>query len=513
MKRNKYLSLLALALTLVLSACNKILDDLPDSRTEIDSPEKIEELLVGAYPNRFPTYIAEMMSDNVSEKTSFLGISTLNTDMYFWRDNNEIDGEDNTPTDYWIACYAAIGAANQALESYAELGETARYNYIKGEALVARAYAHFMLAYLWCKPYNEATAATDLGLAYITEPEKHVFGHYTRISLKAYYDAIERDLTQGLPLLDDSKYKQPRFHFTTAAAHAFATRFYLMKAQWNKVIEHADAVLGANAETKLRNIKTLNAVALESRSAYYTESTNPSNILVGTARSALAYRFQTHKYSLTLQKMAEICSPRNTHPLNFSNISWEAANSALGDGAGNIVLPKSLLYHKYVNRSAGTRVYYSAAVLFSYDEVYLNRLEAYLMSGNLDQFRRDLFTYLIPKTHNSSRPNQAYPFPRLTFERYMTQAALDRRYQGRGVDFDPSYPLTTRQREWLQAVVDIRRVEFVQEGLRWFDNKRLGMKVVHKVGDGQIELTKGDPRRELQIPNSALEFGMAPNPR
>ena len=111
MKRNKYLSLLALALTLVLSACNKILDDLPDSRTEIDSPEKIEELLVGAYPNRFPTYIAEMMSDNVSEKTSFLGISTLNTDMYFWRDNNEIDGEDNTPTDYWIACYAAIGGS------------------------------------------------------------------------------------------------------------------------------------------------------------------------------------------------------------------------------------------------------------------------------------------------------------------------------------------------------------------------------------------------------------------
>ena len=513
MKRNKYLSLLALALTLVLSACNKILDDLPDSRTEIDSPEKIEELLVGAYPNRFPTYIAEMMSDNVSEKTSFLGISTLNTDMYFWRDNNEIDGEDNTPTDYWIACYAAIGAANQALESYAELGETARYNYIKGEALVARAYAHFMLAYLWCKPYNEATAATDLGLAYVTEPEKHVFGRYTRIPLKEYYDAIERDLTQGLPLLDDSKYKQPRFHFTTAAAHAFATRFYLMKAQWDKVIEHADAVLGANAETKLRNIKNLNAVALESRSAYYTESTNPSNILVGTARSALAYRFQTHKYSLTLQKMAEICSPRNTHPLNFSNISWEAVNSALGDGAGNIVFPKSNYYYKYVNRSAGTRVYYSAAVLFSYDEVYLNRLEAYLMSGNLDQFRRDLFTYLIPKTHNSSRPNEAYPFPRMTFERYMTQAALDRRYQGRGVDFDPSYPLSTRQREWLQAVVDIRRVEFVQEGLRWFDNKRLGMKVVHKVGDGQIELTKEDPRRELQIPNSALEFGMAPNPR
>ena len=121
-------------------------------------------------------------------------------------------------------------------------------------------------------------------------------------------------------------------------------------------------------------------------------------------------------------------------------------------------------------------------------------------------------TYIL-KTHNSSRPNQENPFPRLTFERYLTEAALDRRYHNRGTDFDPSYSLTTRQREWLQAVVDIRRVEFVQEGLRWFDNKRLGMKVVHKDGDNNIELPKNDPRRELQIPLSALEFGITPNPR
>ena len=104
------------------------------------------------------------------------------------------------------------------------LGEAAGYNYIKGEALVARAYAHFMLAYLWCKPYNEATAASDLGLAYITTPEKHVFGHYTRIPLKEYYDAIERDLTQGLPLLDDSKYKQSSFplHYSGSSCLCYA---------------------------------------------------------------------------------------------------------------------------------------------------------------------------------------------------------------------------------------------------------------------------------------------------
>ena len=243
MRKNKYIYFIALSFLFTLSACNKILDELPDSRTEIDTPEEIQEFLFSAYPNRNYMYIAEIMSDNVSEKTSYLNVSALNADMYFWRDNNEIDGEDNTPTDYWTSCYAAIAVANHALEYYEALPNSSKYNYLKGEALVARAYAHFMLAYLWCKPYNPTTAATDLGLSYVTTPEKEVFRKYTRISLKDYYQAIEKDLTDGLPLLDDSKYKQPRFHFTTQAAHAFASRFYLMKAEWDKVIENSNAIL------------------------------------------------------------------------------------------------------------------------------------------------------------------------------------------------------------------------------------------------------------------------------
>ena len=59
----------------------------------------------------------------------------------------------------------------------------------------------------------------------------------------------------------------------------------------------------------------------------------------------------------------------------------------------------------------------------------------------------------------------------------------------------------------------MRRVEFVQEGLRWFDIKRLGIKVIH-IKDGEIlELPKNDPRRELQIPVDAIANGITPNPR
>ena len=57
MRKNKYIYFIALSFLFTLSACNKILDELPDSRTEIDTPEEIQEFLVSAYPNRYYMYI------------------------------------------------------------------------------------------------------------------------------------------------------------------------------------------------------------------------------------------------------------------------------------------------------------------------------------------------------------------------------------------------------------------------------------------------------------------------
>jgi len=509
MRRNKY-TYIALAVLFVLAGCNKVLDDAPDNRTELDTPEKLQELLVSAYPDKYYIYIAEIMSDNADDKYALMPSSKLNTDMYFWRNNDELEGEENTPTEYFMACYEAIAAANQAIESHAELANPAKYNYIRGEALVARAYAHFMLAYLWCKPYNPAAAANDLGLAYVTTPEKVVFRNYTRISLKDYYNAIERDLTEGIPLIDNNKYTQPRFHFTTEAAHAFASRFYLMKGEWDKVIAHSTAALGSVPENKLRNIKVLNTLGGEERKVDYASPTNPANALVATAPSVLGLHLQIHKYSLSLPALRRILF--DSHLINDENINWAALNSFMGT-SNYYGFPKYKYFDKFINRSSGIRVYYSSATLLSFDEAYLNRMEAYLMKENYDQFRRDLFTYLKPKTMNRSRPGTGDPFPPGTFENYFTKEKLDQRYHGQGTDFDPPYALTTRQREWLQCVIDARRVEFVQEGLRWFDNKRLGMKVIHMDDLTPMELTKNDPRRELQLPLNVLEFGVTPNPR
>ena len=482
----------ALALALGLSGCNSFLDEVPDKRTEINTPEKIQELLTSAYPDGLYMLVAESMSDNADDKTTVTENNTVNTDAYHWKDNTEV--RQDTPTHYWNAAYTAIAAANQALESVQEIGKGKNLNYLKGEALVARAYAHFMLVTFWAKPYNPATAATDVALPYVKTPEKVVFANYKRISIKEYYDLIEQDLLEGIALIDNSKYKQPKFHFTKEAANGFATRFYLAKGEWEKVINHANAVLGNDPAKNLRNVVAYAQLSYSQNKNLYVSSSEPANLLISGNISDYSIRFGSVKYGLTINVARNIIGQRSHPTLN----NW--AYDIYGN-TENLNIPRFLQYFKYDNISAGTGYRYTMASLLSYDEVLLNRVEANLMLGNTAEVIADLNLYLPYKTQGG------------TINPALTEAIMNRRYAGVGTAFDPNYSLTTQQREWLQCVADVRRAEFLHLGLRWFDIKRWGMTVTHTDSKGTYELKKDDPRREWQIPEDAVKAGLPANPR
>ena len=66
----------------------------------------------------------------------------------------------------------------------------------------------------------------------------------------------------------------------------------------------------------------------------------------------------------------------------------------------------------------------------------------------------------------------------------------------------------------LQCVQHFRRIETVHTGLRWFDIKRFGLEITHKIGKNRVEtLTKFDPRRAVQIPTEVISAGFQANPR
>jgi starch-binding outer membrane protein, SusD/RagB family len=66
----------------------------------------------------------------------------------------------------------------------------------------------------------------------------------------------------------------------------------------------------------------------------------------------------------------------------------------------------------------------------------------------------------------------------------------------------------------ISTVLAFKRVEFVQEGMRWFDMQRYNIPVTHTTKGGSvINVPAGDLRRILQIPQTASISGIEQNPR
>lgn len=484
MKTIRHISIIVLVL--VASSCDNFLSHQPDNRTQINTAEKISELLVSAYPEANYITFCEAMTDNVSEHPGAFSDNT-NKNPYFWEDPSET--EQDSPQFYWDACYAAIASANHALDAIANSDDPSQYNAQKGEALIARAYSHFMLVTLFAKMYNEETAPTDPGIPYVTEPETVALKTYSRKTVEFVYNMIENDLTEGIPLINDDAYTVPGYHFTKAAAHAFAVRFYLFKNDYKKVIEHANQVFPDNDfASRLRpwntTYQTYNFDQLE---AAYTKATEKANLLLCETSSLWARTYTRFRYSTGIDELDEARAIQNITGGTFAYTVYYNSTS-------NIYFIVKFREH-FVREdiSANTGLPYTIVPLFTAEEVLLSRAEAYAYDGKYTSAINDLNTF----------------------------------FSKRIADYDPAIHTLTATRmnnffgttstaySVLNTVLGCRKAEFIHEGLWWFDILRYGIPVEHTTIDGQtLELPEDDPRRVLQIPREAIELaGLEENPR
>ena len=243
---------LAAAPLVALTSCNDFLDTMPDNRTELNTPEKITKILVNAYPNANWNMLAEFSSDNADDNgTRYSIYDRLTEEVYHWEDTKE-SGNDS-PGAFWSACYKAVGVSNHALAAINNLGNTEELSAQRGEALMCRAFGHFMLSYIFCQPWTVSNQNTALGIPYTTEPETTVSPQYERGTIGETYARIEADIEEALPLIDDNNYTVPKYHFNRKAAYAFAARFYLYYGKYDKAIECANVVLGDNAALSMRD--------------------------------------------------------------------------------------------------------------------------------------------------------------------------------------------------------------------------------------------------------------------
>ena len=96
----KYTAIAFTALSLTVSSCNDFLDEMPDNRTELDTPEKITKLLVTAYPTTSWNLLAEFSSDNTDDNgPKYQIFDRLSREIYEWKDTKETGND--SPVTYW----------------------------------------------------------------------------------------------------------------------------------------------------------------------------------------------------------------------------------------------------------------------------------------------------------------------------------------------------------------------------------------------------------------------------
>ena len=531
---------------LALTSCDDYLDKVPDDRAEVNTVDEVARLLVSAYAGNNSNLILEMSSDNARDNGSTYDFESLEQEeAYLWKDQTSTDND--AVSDIWDACYMAAAHANQALAAIEEMGNPAEMSAYRGEALLARAWAHFQLANVFCLGYNPATADTDMGLPYSLAPETTVKPDYQRGTMAELYKHISDDIDEGLPLINDNIYTVPKYHFNQKAAYAFAARFNLFYQKWDKCIEYANAALGSNPSNYLRNwthlVKEL-ASDYETRCNAFVSASENCNFLLQTAASSSGYilgawnlgnRYGHDQPSIARQETYRAAgiwgawdSPVNAGLL-MSHSCWGPVQT--------LNISKYFGYFEYtdkVNRIGYRRNVY---VQLCGDETLLCRAEAYAVKGDLANALKDMNLWLSTNTGSGLQATQELVNLRYgTFDpetgtgmMYMEDAegkplpatAYDVKLEHYGTPKKHLHPLGftigeegSDQENMIQFILHMRRCQMMQEGGRWCDIKRWGIEIAHnREGQPDDLLLLNDPRRALQLPADVISAGLTPNPR
>ena len=527
-----YKGSLMLASVAILASCSDQLDTLPDNRTTLDTPKKIAGLLVTAYPDRTPTLFNEWMSDNTDYMGAQNSQGNRGGDQYFfWQEQTE--GGNDSPEQVWMLYYEGVYKANEALAAIEDQGgpnnDILRNS--KGEALLLRAYNHFILANEFCRPYNGKTSTKDAGLYYATgiADFSAAAEQSNRGTVADVYAKIAADIEAGIPLLNDT-YEVPKYHFNKQAAYAFATRFYLYYEKWEKAKEYADKLLGSNPAASLRDYRALQAMPLSKSdqavkiAEAYCSASADCNLLVQTSVSnagmALAPWLISKRYTLTNYLAETELFQSNNIWGTSSNLIWKpfTVNSGENNFALLMKLPREF---EIRNTTTGSGYLRTLNVDFTMDEALLNRAEAEIMLGQNDAACADMTIWMknFFNTNVTLTPTSVQTYFKTVPYAYADAAKMIPSFKKH---ISPRFTIDAEgsvQESLLQCLLNFRRIETVHQGMRWMDIRRYNIEIPRRLigANGKPSqnldwLQKDDPRQVVQIPQSIREAGVAGNP-
>lgn len=252
-----------LVLAFLLSSCNNFLDIVPVGKL---IPKTVEDYEL-------------MFNDNNSLKllnngtfygapnfgmgdVSFRDADYYDRACYIWA--KQVFDENSISYSDWGNLYSEIYIDNVILDQVgdAEGDETHRKQVI-AEARTRRAFSYLLLAGIYAKQYDEATAATDPGVPLRLNSD--VSGNApARSSVKEVYDFIEKEMLEAW---NDLPEQAPnKFRISKVAGNALLARLYMMMGRYEDARIYADKALADNSN--LYDFNTLEVIYIPNYGDY-----------------------------------------------------------------------------------------------------------------------------------------------------------------------------------------------------------------------------------------------------
>lgn len=413
-------------------SCSDFLDYKDKDKVIPDELVQYSELIGGELIDKSSSsacYNVLLMSDDVGTFIYPYGVGEETRTAYFswytWAQETQITPEGDEKIDpAWEFLYHKILMCNviendvNAFED--DLDGVKRR--LLGEVQAIRAMSYWYLVNMFGEPYrNVEQAKTAMGVP-VNMESSIIDKIYERESLQTIYDLMEKDLKSALLNLKAGEQKKTIFRPNQDIVRLFLSRIYLEEKRYDDVIAICDTMLKETTKT----IVSLNEMKIyASSSNAFLNKNNESMLFTWWTRDAISgfnESYNTARYAPSEDLVALYA---NGDVRNASNFAWN--------------------YDKHLMKFNSN---YSGCYGMNYrvEEIYFNRAEAYIESGEWQLGMQDLNKIYAQRVENE----------------YLEAQNVE------------------QARELLRLE---KRKEFCFEDIRWFDIRRWGLSVEHKYYD------------------------------
>ena len=493
----KYSTLLLVLFMLGFAGCSDFLEESSLDEIRPSSIDDLMQIMVGeVYPlsntvRSFQDFLTDDVECFGAQGQELMESPIENLYFLFSWDNemfNERAGS-HERVNAWKVYYNKIMGANTVLEYLDEvIGEQASKDNLRGQALTMRGWYYFLLVNLFGLPYNYGDPTENMGVPLKLKME--ITGsYYRRNSVAEVYEQIEKDLLDGINLLENNPIVMSEYKINALAAKSILSRVYLYMENWDGVLRYTNEVLAEKSE--------LTALASADEAAFVWQGSNAFGVYNMTTSNEVIWLYSNMGETSTFYTAGSF---NYRAPFGVSDDLMDLYEFENDTEKKNF---KDLRPFLYFSTSAyflqGLPVYYQlygckcgkqsltiGTKGIRTAELYLNRAEAYTRK-------------FIALGDDNDRKLALADLNNLRRHRYDT----------RNVAYEPKD--YRNGSDLLEFCKEERRRELCFEDHRWFDLRRYGMPsfthtyFINTYNKEVITLTEEDPRYVLPIPKLALD--------